>query len=223
MNEIEHILYINLDERTDRKRKVENELLSIGFACENIERFPACKLANGAIGCSMSHLKCLKMAKERGWDYVVIVEDDIQFLNPELFRNQFLHFLEKENREFDVVLLAGNNVPPYEKLEGDDSCIKVGSCQTTTGYMVKKHYYDTLIENIKEGMGKLLKNPENHREYAIDKYWFSLQKRDNWYLIVPLSVTQRPNYSNVENKETDYSHLMLDLEKDWYINQFKAK
>ena len=80
-------------------------------------------------------------------------------------------------------------MPPY--VEVDDTCIKVGSCQTTTGYLVNGHYIETLVNNIKEGMTKLMKDPDNHFYYAIDKYWFQLQRKDKWYLIVPLSVTQR--------------------------------
>jgi hypothetical protein len=36
-----------------------------------------------------------------------------------------------------------------------DYCIKVTNCQSAVGYIVKKHYYDKLIDNIKEGIVKL--------------------------------------------------------------------
>ena len=36
-----------------------------------------------------------------------------------------------------------------------------------------------------------MKEPSNHFLYAIDKYWFNLQAFHKWYLIIPLSVTQR--------------------------------
>ena len=49
------------------------------------ERFNAIKLPNGALGCSMSHLKCLEMAKAAGWPHLLIVEDDIKFLDLQLF------------------------------------------------------------------------------------------------------------------------------------------
>jgi hypothetical protein len=75
------------------------------------------------------------------------------------------------------------------------------------------HYYDTLINNIKEGINLLIKNPNDHFFYAIDKYWLSLQQKDNWYLITPLSVIQREGYSDIEKKDTNYSYLLLDLDK----------
>jgi glycosyl transferase family 25 len=209
INNIEHAFYINLESRVDRKEHVEKQLANIGISAN---RFNAIKLTNGAIGCSMSHLKCLEIARQNNWDYVLIIEDDILFLNPELFKNQLNKFL-KNHTDFDVVLIAGNNMPPYQKI--DDSCIKVYRCQTTTGYLVKRHYYDTLINNIREGIQKLMKNPEQHVLYAIDKYWFKLQERDNWYLITPLSVTQREDYSDIEKRHTNYTRVMIDLEKEW--------
>jgi GR25 family glycosyltransferase involved in LPS biosynthesis len=212
MNTITHAFYINLESRPDRKLNVEQELLKVGIKAQ---RFNAIRLPNGAIGCSMSHLKCLETAKQNNWDHVCIVEDDIQFLNPVFFVQQCKRVL---TQKFDVVLLAGNNVPPYTRV--DDSCVKVSRCQTTTGYIVKQHYYDTLIANIKEGIGKLLREPEKHVLYAIDKYWFQLQEIDTWLLVTPLTVTQREDYSDIENRHTNYTRAMIDLDK---VEFFKAQ
>ena len=121
-------------------------------------------------------------------------------------------------KKFDVILLAGNNVPPYTRI--DDSCVKVTRCQTTTGYIVKQHYYDKLIANIKEGIGKLLREPEKHVLYAIDKYWFQLQEIDTWLLVTPLTVTQREDYSDIEKRPTNYTRAMIDLDKEEF---FKAQ
>jgi len=214
IKDVNHIFYINLESRVDRKEHVEQELANIGI---NATRFNAIKLANGAIGCSMSHLKCLEFAKTNNWDHVMIVEDDILFLNPEVFKTQLNKFL-KNHQNFDVLLIAGNNMPPYQKI--DDSCVKVCRCQTTTGYIVQRHYYDILISNIREGIQKLMRNPEKHFLYAIDKYWFKLQERDLWYLITPLTVIQREDYSDIEKRHTNYTNVMIDLDKEW---MFKSR
>jgi len=214
MEEITHAFYINLESRLDRKIHVENELKKVGI---NAERFNAIKMKNGAIGCSMSHLKCLQIAKEKGWPHLLIVEDDIEFTNQGLFKKKFDKFL-KTQENWDVVLLAGNNMPPYEEV--GDYCVKISRCQTTTGYMVNGHYFDTLIENIKTGIQLLMREPQNHRMYAVDKYWFQLQQKDNWYLITPLTVIQKQNYSDIENRVTNYSNVMLDLDKKiFFTNQ----
>lgn len=209
MNTIKHSFYINLESRPDRKTWCEGQLKLVGIKST---RFNAIKLPNGAIGCSMSHLKCLQMAKEQGWDHLLIVEDDIEFTNPQLFKSQFEKFLmNTPKKEWDVVIIAGNNMPPYEITA--DYCVKVTRCQTTTSYMVNGHYFDTLIANIKEGIQLLMKEPHNHRIYAIDKYWFRLQEKDDWFLITPLTVTQRQDYSDIEQRVTNYGSVMLDLDK----------
>jgi GR25 family glycosyltransferase involved in LPS biosynthesis len=212
ISDIKHAFYINLDARSDRKSHVEKQLETIGIQAE---RFNAIKLKNGALGCSMSHLKCLETAKKNNWDHVVIVEDDILFTKPDLFKKQLSFFL-KNHDNFDVILLAGNNASRHY-IKVDHSCVKVYNCQTTTGYLVKSHYYDTLIQNYKDGIQKLLKEPENHKLYAIDKYWFRLQEKDNWYLIMPLSVVQREDYSDIEKRTTNYKNIMLDLDKPWLM------
>jgi len=208
--DIKHAFYINLTKRTDRKKHVEEQLSSVGIVGE---RFNAVEISNGAIGCSLSHLKCLKNAFDNDLPHVLICEDDITFLEPEVFINQVNKFLEShcDDNSWDVLLLAGNNVPPYKLV--DDTCVKVKHCQTTTGYIVKKHYYKKLMTNIQEGINLFIKNPQLGFSYAIDKYWISLQKRDNWFLITPLTVVQKDNYSDIEKKVTNYSKLMLDLDK----------
>ena len=212
LSDIKHAFYINLESRPDRQIHVEKELKIIDVKAD---RFNAIKLPNGALGCSMSHLKCIELAKENNWDHVLIVEDDIQFLNHELFINQINKFFSL-HKNWDVVLIAGNNVPPHKII--DDTCVKVLSCQTTTGYIVKKHYYDILINNIRNGITNLIKEPTKHFFYAIDKYWFRLQQQDNWFLITPLTVTQREDYSDIEKRPTNYTRVMTDLTKEWLTN-----
>ena len=166
---------------------------------------------NGAIGCSMSHLRLLQDAIKNNLEHILIVEDDIKFLNPDLFKSQFNKFIEKHGNNWDVILLAGNNMPPYQNI--DDTCIKVSRCQTTTGYLVNGHYLKILCTNIKMGLTNLLNKPDEPNKYAIDKFWFILQNNSRWFLITPPTVVQREDYSDIEKKVTNYEKIMVDLDK----------
>jgi glycosyl transferase family 25 len=208
INQVSQIFYINLEFRHDRNTHVLEQLHNIGI--QNPTRFNAIKLPNGAVGCSMSHLRILEYARDNNISNIIIVEDDITFLNPSLFVNNLNEFLASNNT-WDVVLLAGNNFKPYRPY--NEFAVKVTKCQTTTGYLISSHYYDKLIDNIKTGLSRLIKEPTKHSFFAIDKHWFALQKKDEWYLITPLSVIQRPDYSNIEKKITDYQVPMLILNK----------
>lgn len=210
MELLKNTLYINLEQRTDRKDHVEQQLKILGI---NGERVPAVKTKTGCIGCTMSHIKCLKLAKERNYDWVFICEDDILFNNPNLFLENLNKFNQNYINNWDVVIVGGTNCPPYHKQT--DYCIKVRNCQTTTGYIVKKHYYDTLIVNFTESVNRLVREPGRKKEFALDIYWKQLQQKDNWFMIIPPTVSQRADYSDIEERFVNYDGLMLDLDKEW--------
>lgn len=237
---LNHIVYINLDERTDRKTHFAQEIEKLNGALQgsvastptplssssaaplslsspatpptplNPVRIPATKTAQGAMGCSMSHIKAVQYAKDKGWPQVFVCEDDITFTNPSVF----IDSLNKcsKRRGWDVLIVAGNNWPPFYPVS--DYCIRVNNCISTTGYIVKQKYYDTLLANYKEGVKMFLHNPAKGYLYAIDVYWRKLQIRDKWFMAIPATVDQWNNsYSNVENKVLSYSGLMLDYKK----------
>ena len=214
MDIFEHSLFINLDHRKDRLEHVEKEFEKVGIQAE---RFNAIKTTSGAVGCTLSHIKCLEIAKERDYEQVFICEDDITFTNPELFKTNIEKFCENEDIMWDVLIIGGNNVPPYKQYY--DYCARVYNCQTTTGYIVKQEFYDVMIKNFKEGVTKLMRDPNNKRMYAIDIYWKKLQMENFWYMITPPTVTQYENYSDIENKNLNYDHLLLDMDKKWLFQQ----
>jgi len=210
MDLLKHTLFINLEHRTDRLDHVTKQLESIGVQGE---RFGACKTKVGAIGCTLSHIKCLELAKARDYEYVFICEDDITFLDPAVFLDSLSKFFENKELKWDMLIIGGNIVPPYERI--GDYCIRVGECQTTTGYVVKKHYYDVLIENFRESVKNLIQDPENKQMYALDVYWKRLQRDGHWYMLCPFTVVQYDTYSDIEERYVDYRGLMLDMEKPW--------
>ena len=214
--DIKNVLYINLESRPDRKDHVVKQLQSIGLESV-VQRFNAIKLQNGAMGCTLSHLRCLKNALEHDWDHVLICEDDITFLDPCLFVKQFNKCLANPDLKWDVIMLGGNNIPPYTTI--DDSCIHISRCATTTGYLVNKHYIPVLLQNVKEGAELFAQNLNLVTKYAIDVHWGKLQLRDNWFLITPPTVVQLEGYSDIEQRNVNYNRVMQDLDKPYLVRQ----
>ena len=215
MELLKHTLYINLESRTDRLAHVQSELSKIGVIGERVN---AVKTNDGAIGCSLSHIKCLELAKSRGYPYVFIVEDDITFLDPQLLMNNMEKFEKELNQHrWDVLVIGGNNSPPYNQVT--DYCIRVFNNQTTTGYIAMAHYYDILISNFKESVQKLMRQPSQRKSYALDIYWKRLQQTGIWIMIVPPTVIQYADYSDIEKTVVDYKHLMLDMRKEWLFGR----
>jgi len=195
-----HVFYINLKHRVDRMHQAETQFKSMGVTAERVDAIP-CR--NGAIGCALSHIKCIELAKERRMPYACICEDDILFLDPEKTKQSVSNLLTSK---WDVMLLGANIAPPYFKI--NNQCMTVRNAQTTTGYIIKQAYYDTLLQNIRTGISGLLLY-QNPKVYAIDIYWKKLQKLDRWIILLPLSVVQRPDYSDIEGKHVNYTTYML--------------
>jgi glycosyl transferase family 25 len=210
-SDIKHKYYINLDKRSDRRYYFENQMKLLKWSAT---RFSAIQNENGALGCSFSHLKLLEYAKNQNFDHILIMEDDITFLNPSIFIQNLDKFLSS-NIEFDVLLIAGNNMGEFAIV--NDNCVKVTHCQTTTGYLVKNRYFDTLIENIRQSIKGLIQY-KKLLEYSIDQYWGKLQENDKWFLLTPLTVTQKPDYSDIEKRVTNYNKYMLLLDKSHMLS-----
>lgn len=196
--------YINLDHRKDRNEAMIKELKKIGIESPN--RFPAIKTQNGAVGCSLSHLRCIQEAIEKDWDYVCIFEDDIIIKRPELLIKKVNKLI---NTDFDCLLLSGNNFKPYIEYE---DYIKVSKCFCLSSYIIKKHYYRKYLDNLNEGLKLLLRTGE--QSYCCDYYNHKLQREDYWYLITPICIYQKEDYSDIEKKNVNYKKLMLDIDKD---------
>jgi glycosyl transferase, family 25 len=212
MELLKNILFINLEHRKDRLLSVTTQLQQMGLKGE---RLNAIKNKNGAIGCSLSHIKCLQIALKNEWEYVCIIEDDIVFTDKTRFFNSLNDFDNNFKEKWDVLILGGNNCPPFNKI--NENLIKVNNCQTTTGYIVNKNYYSTLISNFKDSVSNLMKEPTNKKQYALDIYWKKLQQLHNWYLLTPLTIHQLDDYSDIENRVTNYKDMMLDVDKAKYF------
>ena len=201
---VEHILYINLEHRVDRKLHVENQLKQIGLVGE---RFNAIKLKNGRVGCTMSHIKCLETAIKNNWSHVFICEDDILFLKPEMFKENLNKFLNNTSIKWDVMIVAGNNIPPYKKI--NNYCVKINNCQTTTGYIVKHRFIEELVKYYQTGVEGLMRNQDTNK-YALDQCWKPLQEKSNFIYFNKIYAGQLEGYSDIEQKNINYNQRFLN-------------
>jgi len=184
-------MYINLEKRTDRKEEIEKELND--FKLE-YERFDAiARPEQGILGCGLSHLEVLKLAKQNNYENILILEDDFTFLiTKEEFEKELQSFFDLK-LDFDVVFLSYfmQRHIPLENGVVD----KVLEAQTASGYIVNKNYYDVLI-NLYEHAMPLLEQTQMHWIYCNDQVWKELQEKDNWYFFKKRIGKQRDGNSN---------------------------
>lgn len=204
MELLRHTYYINLAHRTDRRERIEHQLEKLGV---NAQRFDAIAHEIGAIGCFASHIRCIEMALENNYPQICIIEDDADFTKPNVFIQQLEKFYNSD-LEWNVLLLAGN-VARSKPIANRDYCHRALSVQTTCAYVVKRDYYETLLENMREGYARICQDPSMKYYFAIDIHWKLLQRKDLWYILAPLTINQYPDYSDVEKREVNYTHSMI--------------
>ena len=195
-------IYINLESRKDRNIQAINEISKLGV---KPNRFNAVVAKAGIVGCVLSHMRVIKEAKDKGLPYICVFEDDLVIKNAHVLNRKVNKLL---NEEWDVLMLGGNNFKPFDQY---DDYIKVNKCFTTTAYIIKEHYFDIWLNNMNEGLKILLQT--NNRDYSLDMYNHILQRRDKWFLITPIQIYQKEDYSDIEGRNVNYEKLMLNYDK----------
>jgi GR25 family glycosyltransferase involved in LPS biosynthesis len=177
---IDHVFYINLERRKDRRTHIEDQLQMYGVT--EFERFNAFdRPGQGIVGCGYSHLAVLKMARERKYQNVLIFEDDFRFVvSPEDFKKQITLFFESSLSQKYDVCMVGYNLREHAECPEFPFVHRVQYAQTASGYIVNARYYDALIE-LYEWAIPLLEKTGQHWIYANDVVWKDLQMSDRWY------------------------------------------
>jgi GR25 family glycosyltransferase involved in LPS biosynthesis len=187
--DIQNVLFINLDERTDRRDETVQHLTQLGF---KPQRLSAVKFTPGALGCSLSHIKAIELAKANKWTHVLVCEDDALFGDSSRVKEQVNCFLQRHD-DWDIILFS---VYVAKGLYVDSCSARVYDSYCTTAYLVRQEYYDVLLHNYKRGAYKFFNYKINT---PIDHFWSSLQNRDQWYTILPIVAVQRPSKSDVND------------------------
>tara|TARA_Y100000590_G_scaffold397652_1_gene479345 strand:+ start:337 stop:981 length:645 start_codon:yes stop_codon:yes gene_type:complete len=204
MNDL-HTFIINLDKRTDRWEKIQEELKSQGI--ENFERFSAISIdinyadenfpefipgkwsRVGALGCLLSHYYVIKKAKEQKLDKILILEDDTVFINSISLVNDALEDLKNIN--WHLLYLSGHHRDPCEKF--GEHTVKVKTTLCAQAYIVHSRSYDFILKNV-------LTFPRE-----IDVFYTFLQKEFPCFCINPHLTIQAKGYSDIQNKMVDYT------------------
>lgn len=189
MQHLGGVFYINLDKRTDRRREIELELTGAGITAE---RFAAIAATPGIVGCGLSHLAVLRLARDRGLKNVLIFEDDFQLV---VYKEQFWEVLNaffERGVPYDVLMLS-YSIQTSQPI--DTLITKVLEAETASAYIVNACFYDALIELYEEAM-PLLAATGKHWIWANDQIWKRLQPTSRWFATTLRLGKQRGSYSD---------------------------
>ncbi len=180
------VLVINLDERKDRWKDIQS-----AFSKWNVplERVSAVRMKPGWKGCSLSHRKCIQLAKERRYPWVLILEDDcvpsttkqrVEELLPSLWsrRHEWDIFNGGPSQLFDTQVIT-EQVPLYQ-VKG----------YATHFILIHEGSYDRLLKEVHENM-------------KIDVFY---KDHMRCWASFPHCATQAVSKSDIENTEADYTN-----------------
>lgn len=151
----------------------------------------------GHLGCGKSHIKALEFAIKQGWKSVMILEDDFSFSDTKENVHSKLNGLNTIDN-WDAVMMMCNVKNENKQPTQYPFLNKLKRCTGAMAYIVKKHYYETLLANFKESVEIMTKQLQTHianedtkmkkLHYctAIDQHWNLLIKKDNFYVFDPV-------------------------------------
>lgn len=179
----EKIFLINLDKRTDRWESAQKELDKVGIL-DRTKRFSAIEdTTNGAIGCAGSHITIIKTAKLGGWKTVLILEDDVCFLDNTL---EVLDKVVKDLKRYDYWEMLYLGLNPLRKMSSiSPNLLKVNGAYTTHAYAVSSRFYETILAK---------------PVVPIDVHYSRLHVRHkNIFAVNPMIASQSNSHSDIEN------------------------
>jgi len=189
----DNIYCINLDFRTDRWAECEAEFAKHNI---NVERFSAFTPSDinfdigvkaGEAALIMTHGKILQDAKEKGYNKILILEDDVEFAD------DINECLLEIPENWDIVYFGGNHhfgkpSPITEKIAVANKTLAM-HCVA-----INSTIYDRMLEKIDYA------DPIDVT-YAHSLYLF------NSYVFFPSKAWQRPSWSDLMGQHVDYGFL----------------
>jgi hypothetical protein len=224
INQVNGIVYINLENRSDRKELLLKELEELKTDMSKVNKISGVYIPkNGHKGCVQAHILALNLSKLNKWDKTLILEDDAQLnVLPDDFNKIINLLFEKiKDKPWDVIMLAGankvydDNVHPIpftiESVQKDDknqditinkslNIKKLKSATTSSAYIIKNTYLDTLLNlfnTCNNQMEHIKLSGNNYEQHALDQKWSKLQEKDNWYCIDEDPIRQRAIWSTI--------------------------
>lgn len=219
-----NIYVINIKNRTDRWKRIQESFSN--FKSVKLIRSDAIKTKDGAVGCALSHIKLIKMAKNENIPYIIVFEDDTSV--DENFEERFLNlmnYLENNLSEWDIF----NGNPNFKNnahlkrakpkvINGENKIFSISEFWTTNFIIYNNSVYQKII-NHEDYYKKNINRRIPHKTHSFDV----ILKNIKILGMVPYISTQFDSFSNLVNKYTDFSKEIKNwgktIENDLFKNE----
>lgn len=192
-NYFDKIYCINLESRKDRWNSSLTEFHRVGITAE---RFNAFSGENKHLAFNRSQYECLKQALKDGCNTFLVLEDDVEFKAIDHLKKALAELPE----EWDIVYLGanliGSDVMRFQKpAKVGQHLSRVYDCWQTHAVAYSRSTAQRIVDSF---------NPD---EFPIYDEWLRLNilKNVRAYIVNPQIAVQRPDYSDIWNKDVDYT------------------
>ena len=220
INSLDAIIYINLENRGDRKDVLMQDLEKLNTNMNKVHKVSGVFIPkNGHKGCIQSHILALNMIKLNKWKRVLILEDDAQLnMHPEIVNDvlkKTMDTLDNNYSNWDVIMLGTANkvlddknnisydinVSTHDGTDKETLQIqKLKTATTSSAYIVKDIYVDNILDLFNTCNNNMKHNKltgDNYEFWALDQKWAELQVKDNWFVLDKDPIKQRDIWSTI--------------------------
>lgn len=200
------VFLINLDKRKDRLDRC-NDIFEQNNVKDLVERFPGIvpdpsddipytkdteKIKIPLYGCLLSHINIIKKAKAEGLKSVLVLEDDVDFINVDYIDRSIEQL---KNKEWSLFYLGANTHVPLNKEDENLLVLKKGYATHAVAY--HESFYDYFIESF------------NQKKIHVIDVWLSDYGQENFksYCTFPITAVQVSNHSDIHDAFADYSWM----------------
>lgn len=210
MKQIDHCYYLNLDKRKDRNLHTLKLVLPFfNFKEDFFTRYSAIDtsteptLSLRSVGCAQSHLNIYQDAIKKGYEAIIILEDDfVPIIDTSEFFSRWEYFV-KHYPDFNLCQLSYKDLTKAMPIDSSGLVLTSNNVQTTSAYVIKLSFCKKIVPKIQKSID-LLKSGGDPNLHAIDQTWKSFQSLDNkWYLLKRCGI-QAHDFSDIERRVVNY-------------------
>lgn len=206
------IYCINIDRRTDRWESCLKEFEKYSL---DVERFSATDgnkdnydlgyPYDNELAGAISHLNVIKKAKELNLKTVLILEDDVEFLNE--LNDLFPFFIKQLPDNWDFINFGGNHIGGLHNISPNIG--KMNKSYALHAYGVNSKSYNQIIEYMDSCINNVIKNGKEviRTSVAADFFMADLHSRLNSYCFTPHIAWQKEDYSDIQKTKVNYNFL----------------
>lgn len=190
----DNIYIINLEHRTDRWEHCEEQMKKHDFTAEKFKAIGRTDLINGWQACTLSHIAVLEDAKSRGFQRILVLEDDFVFADD--FNSKF--YISGYMPDWEIFYLGCNHhVDPEIVFDFYPQFRKVIKGLTS---------HAVAYNNVKQ-IDEFL-NVAKELKHVIDEYLHMyFQVRGTAYCYYPNLAWQLGGFSDIELRNMYYEWL----------------